>query len=95
MSNQNATLTFLETAVIIDRSHKITRDAGEDGRNTVKTQKTKSADNNDLTRRERKKRETRRRIYAAAFELFVEQGFDQTTVEFTQRPVQAARKGLL
>jgi len=34
-----------------------------------------------LGRRERKKREQRRRIYRAAFELFVEKGFDATTVE--------------
>jgi AcrR family transcriptional regulator len=32
-------------------------------------------------RRERKKREVRRRIYDAAFQLFVEQGYDHTTVE--------------
>lgn len=32
-------------------------------------------------RRERKKREARRRIYDAAFQLFVEQGYDATTVE--------------
>lgn len=32
-------------------------------------------------RRERKKRESRRRIYDAAFQLFVEQGYDATTVE--------------
>ena len=34
-----------------------------------------------LTRRERKKKETRRRIYSAAFRLFLEKGFDNTTVE--------------
>jgi AcrR family transcriptional regulator len=34
-----------------------------------------------LPRRERKKQETRRRIYSAAFELFLEKGFDVTTVE--------------
>jgi AcrR family transcriptional regulator len=34
-----------------------------------------------LGRRERKKRELRRRIFDAAFSLFVERGFDQTTVE--------------
>jgi AcrR family transcriptional regulator len=34
-----------------------------------------------LPRRERKKQETRRRIYSAAFELFLERGFDETTVE--------------
>jgi AcrR family transcriptional regulator len=34
-----------------------------------------------LSLRERKKRETRRRIYSAAFELFLEKGFDNTTVE--------------
>jgi AcrR family transcriptional regulator len=32
-------------------------------------------------RRERKKREARRRIYEAAFALFVEQGYDATTVD--------------
>lgn len=32
-------------------------------------------------RRERKKREARRRIYDAAFQLFLEKGFDATTVE--------------
>jgi AcrR family transcriptional regulator len=32
-------------------------------------------------RRERKKREARRRIYEAAFALFVEQGYDTTTVD--------------
>jgi len=32
-------------------------------------------------RRERKKREARRRIYEAAFQLFVEKGYDATTVE--------------
>ncbi len=34
-----------------------------------------------LTRRERKRRETRRRIYSAAFELFLEKGFENTRVE--------------
>ncbi|NJD19024.1 MAG: helix-turn-helix transcriptional regulator [Gemmatimonadetes bacterium] len=34
-----------------------------------------------LGRRERKKRETRERISAAAFALFVERGYDATTVE--------------
>lgn len=34
-----------------------------------------------LTRRERKKREVRNRIFQAAFELFIEQGFEATTVE--------------
>lgn len=34
-----------------------------------------------LTRRERKKREARLRIYRAACELFLERGFDGTTVE--------------
>jgi len=38
-------------------------------------------DNTPLSRRERKKKETRRRIYSAAFELFLEKGFDNTTVE--------------
>jgi AcrR family transcriptional regulator len=33
------------------------------------------------SRRERKKREARRRIYDAAFALFLEKGFDATTVE--------------
>jgi TetR/AcrR family transcriptional regulator, cholesterol catabolism regulator len=33
------------------------------------------------SRRERKKREARRRIYDAAFALFVEQGYDATTVD--------------
>ena len=33
------------------------------------------------TRRERKKEETRRRILDAAFKLFVEQGFENTTVD--------------
>lgn len=47
----------------------------------MKIQKDKTPDGTTLTRRERKKRETRRRIYAAAFELFLEQGFDATTVE--------------
>jgi len=40
-----------------------------------------SSDQNALTRRERKKRETRRRIYSAAFELFLEKGYHETTVE--------------
>lgn len=34
-----------------------------------------------LSRRERKKRELRQRIFQAAFELFLENGFRQTTVE--------------
>ena len=34
-----------------------------------------------LGRRERKKREIRRKIFRAAFDLFLEKGFDQTTVE--------------
>jgi AcrR family transcriptional regulator len=34
-----------------------------------------------LSRRERKKREVRRNIFQAAFELFREQGFDETTIE--------------
>jgi AcrR family transcriptional regulator len=34
-----------------------------------------------LGRRERKKRELRRKIYEAAFELFLEKGFEETTVE--------------
>ena len=40
-----------------------------------------SVGSNFLPRRERKKQETRRRIYSAAFELFLEKGFDDTTVE--------------
>ncbi|MDJ0767119.1 MAG: TetR/AcrR family transcriptional regulator [Myxococcota bacterium] len=40
-----------------------------------------SPDTNRLGLRERKKRETRRRIFNAAFELFLEQGFEETTVE--------------
>jgi AcrR family transcriptional regulator len=47
----------------------------------VDTQKTDHRERAALTRRERKKRETRRRIYSAAFELFLEKGFDETTVE--------------
>ncbi|UCC47390.1 MAG: TetR/AcrR family transcriptional regulator [Gemmatimonadota bacterium] len=35
----------------------------------------------ELGRRERKKRALRRRIYQAAFELFLEKGFEETTVE--------------
>lgn len=38
-------------------------------------------DGDTPTRRERKKRETRRRIYSAAFGLFLEKGFENTTVE--------------
>ena len=34
-----------------------------------------------VPRRERKKREARRRIYDAAFQLFVEKGYDATTIE--------------
>lgn len=34
-----------------------------------------------LSRRERKKRELRQRIFQAAFELFLDKGFDQTTVD--------------
>ncbi len=34
-----------------------------------------------VSRRERKKRDARRRIYDAAFQLFLEQGYDATTVE--------------
>ena len=33
------------------------------------------------TRRERKKEETRRRIFTAAISLFREKGFEQTTVD--------------
>jgi AcrR family transcriptional regulator len=40
-----------------------------------------TANSATLTRRERKKRETRRRIYSAAFELFRENGFEETTIE--------------
>lgn len=36
---------------------------------------------NPPTRRERKKQETRRRIFRAAFDLFREKGFQETTVE--------------
>jgi AcrR family transcriptional regulator len=46
---------------------------------TAKT--TESTETTILPRRERKKQETRRRIYSAAFELFLEKGFDETTVE--------------
>jgi TetR/AcrR family transcriptional regulator, cholesterol catabolism regulator len=42
---------------------------------------TDTLDGAALTRRERKKRDTRRRIYSVAFELFLEKGFDETTVE--------------
>ncbi len=42
---------------------------------------TQSSESTSLPRRERKKQETRRRIYSAAFALFLEKGFDQTTVE--------------
>ncbi len=40
-----------------------------------------SSESTNLPRRERKKQETRKRIYSAAFELFLEKGFDETTVE--------------
>jgi len=47
----------------------------------VKTKTETNPGRGSLTRRERKKRETRRRIYSAAFELFLEKGFEDTTVE--------------
>ncbi len=47
----------------------------------MKTQTEKTPDKSSLTRRERKKQESRRRIYSAAFALFLEKGFDETTVE--------------
>ena len=37
--------------------------------------------NDNLSRRERKKRETRWRLMTAALHLFLEQGYDATTVE--------------
>ena len=40
-----------------------------------------AADGKALGRRERKKMDTRRRIFRAAFELFTRKGFDATTVE--------------
>ena len=40
-----------------------------------------AADGKALGRRERKKMDTRRRIFSAAFELFTRKGFDATTVE--------------
>lgn len=39
------------------------------------------SDPQPLSRRERKKQEIRRRIFQAAFNLFLEQGFEETTVE--------------
>jgi AcrR family transcriptional regulator len=47
----------------------------------VPARTTESTETTTLPRRERKKQETRRRIYSAAFELFLEKGFDETTVE--------------
>jgi len=42
---------------------------------------TPASDVQPLSRRERKKQEIRRRIFQAAFDLFLEQGFEKTTVE--------------
>jgi AcrR family transcriptional regulator len=44
-----------------------------------------------MGRRERKKRETRQRIYRAAFELFSERGFEATTVEEIGRRADVAK----
>jgi len=51
------------------------------GETRLKTQADTVPEGATLPRRERKKLENRRRIYSAAFELFVEKGFDETTVE--------------
>jgi AcrR family transcriptional regulator len=42
---------------------------------------TPASDVQPLSRRERKKQEIRRRIFQAAFDLFLEQGFEETTIE--------------
>jgi AcrR family transcriptional regulator len=74
-------LTYCDTVVIIDRSHISRTTTDQHGSNTLKTEEETTPDTVGLTRRERKKQETRRRIYSAAFALFLEKGFDETTVE--------------
>ena len=47
---------------------------------------------NDLSRRERRKREVRERIMAAAMKRFIRQGFDDTTVDEIAEDADVAQK---
>jgi AcrR family transcriptional regulator len=71
-------LTLCCTSVILDPGHVF---SNQDGAVVRRASGRESPRGKPHGLRERKKLDTRRRIFRAAFELFIEKGFDETTVE--------------